>query len=59
MDGSQDHKSHDQSPGGRFHSGDLGVMQPDHYLPLKDRSGDIIIPGGENILRERLISFTE
>ena len=35
--------------GGWFHSGDLGVMQPDHYLQLKDRSKDIIISGGENI----------
>lgn len=35
--------------GGWFHSGDLGVMQPDGYLKLKDRSKDIIISGGENI----------
>lgn len=35
--------------GGWFHSGDLGVMQPDHYIKLKDRSKDIIISGGENI----------
>ncbi len=35
--------------GGWFHSGDLGVMQPDGYLQLKDRSKDIIISGGENI----------
>ena len=35
--------------GGRFHSGDLGVMHPDGYLELKDRSKDIIISGGENI----------
>ena len=35
--------------GGWFHSGDLGVMQPDRYLKLKDRSKDIIISGGENI----------
>jgi len=34
---------------GWFHSGDLGVMQPDGYLKLKDRSKDIIISGGENI----------
>ena len=35
--------------GGWFHSGDLGVMQPDRYLQLRDRSKDIIISGGENI----------
>lgn len=35
--------------GGWFHSGDLGVMQPDLYIKLKDRSKDIIISGGENI----------
>lgn len=35
--------------GGWFHSGDLGVMHPDKYIQLKDRSKDIIISGGENI----------
>jgi len=35
--------------GGWFHSGDLGVMHPDGYVQLKDRSKDIIISGGENI----------
>ena len=35
--------------GGWFHSGDLGVMHPDNYIQLKDRSKDIIISGGENI----------
>ena len=35
--------------GGWFHSGDLGVMYPDGYVELKDRSKDIIISGGENI----------
>ena len=34
---------------GWFHSGDLGVMHPDGYIQLKDRSKDIIISGGENI----------
>jgi len=35
--------------GGWFHSGDLGVLHPDGYIELKDRSKDIIISGGENI----------
>ena len=35
--------------GGWFHSGDLGVVHPDNYIQLKDRSKDIIISGGENI----------
>jgi len=34
---------------GWFHSGDLGVMHPDGYVEVKDRSKDIIISGGENI----------
>jgi fatty-acyl-CoA synthase len=35
--------------GGWFHSGDLGVMHPNGYLQIKDRSKDIVISGGENI----------
>jgi fatty-acyl-CoA synthase len=35
--------------GGWFHSGDLGVMHPENYIQIKDRSKDIIISGGENI----------
>jgi fatty-acyl-CoA synthase len=35
--------------GGWFHSGDLGVLCPDGYIKIKDRSKDIIISGGENI----------
>jgi fatty-acyl-CoA synthase len=39
----------DAFAGGWFHTGDLGVMQPDGYVKIKDRSKDIIISGGENI----------
>ncbi len=35
--------------GGWFHSGDLGVMDPDGYISLRDRKKDIIISGGENV----------
>jgi fatty-acyl-CoA synthase len=35
--------------GGWFHTGDLGVMEPDHYVKIRDRSKDVIISGGENI----------
>ncbi|MBV8890249.1 MAG: acyl-CoA synthetase [Alphaproteobacteria bacterium] len=35
--------------GGWFHTGDLGVMHPDGYIEIRDRSKDIIISGGENI----------
>ncbi len=35
--------------GGWFHSGDVGVMHPDGYIELRDRSKDIIVSGGENI----------
>ncbi|EFJ12742.1 hypothetical protein SELMODRAFT_425113 [Selaginella moellendorffii] len=35
--------------GGWFHTCDLGVIHPDGYIQLHDRSKDIIISGGENI----------
>ncbi|XP_021284830.1 probable acyl-activating enzyme 10 [Herrania umbratica] len=34
---------------GWLYSGDVGVIHPDGYLEIKDRSKDIIISGGENI----------
>ncbi|KAK4799219.1 hypothetical protein SAY86_024584 [Trapa natans] len=35
--------------GGWFQTGDVGVIHPDGYLEIKDRSKDVIISGGENI----------
>lgn len=35
--------------GGWFRTGDLGVVHPDGYAEIRDRSKDVIISGGENI----------
>jgi fatty-acyl-CoA synthase len=35
--------------GGWFHTGDLGVLEADRYVKIRDRSKDVIISGGENI----------
>ncbi|KAK6127512.1 hypothetical protein DH2020_038756 [Rehmannia glutinosa] len=34
---------------GWFMTGDVGVVHPDGYIEIKDRSKDVIISGGENI----------
>lgn len=39
----------DSFKNGWFMTGDLGVLHPDGYVEIKDRSKDIIISGGENI----------
>ncbi|KAF1035372.1 MAG: Long-chain-fatty-acid--CoA ligase [Herbaspirillum frisingense] len=44
-----DKATQDAFAGGWFHTGDLGVMNADGYIKIKDRSKDIIISGGENI----------
>ena len=49
MGGRTRRQQHALSPGGWFHSGDLGVMHADGYVELRDRAKDIIISGGENI----------
>jgi fatty-acyl-CoA synthase len=36
-------------PDGWFRTGDIGVIYPDNYIQLTDRSKDVIISGGENI----------
>jgi fatty-acyl-CoA synthase len=37
------------APDGWFRTGDIGVIHPDGYIELRDRSKDVIISGGENI----------
>ncbi|KAK9115572.1 hypothetical protein Sjap_014519 [Stephania japonica] len=32
-----------------FYMGDVGVMHPDDYLEIRDKSKDLIINGGENV----------
>nr|AEO52695.1 benzoyl-CoA/cinnamoyl-CoA ligase [Clarkia breweri] len=39
----------DAFKGGWFFTGDVGVIHPDGYVEIKDRSKDVIISGGENI----------
>ncbi|MBA0873938.1 hypothetical protein Goshw_009503 [Gossypium schwendimanii] len=41
---------------GWFYTGDVGVIHPDGYLEIKDRSKDIIISDGENISVSKLES---
>jgi fatty-acyl-CoA synthase len=35
--------------GGWFHTGDVAVLDSDHYVKIRDRSKDVIISGGENV----------
>jgi fatty-acyl-CoA synthase len=37
------------APDGWFRTGDVGVVHPDGYVEVRDRSKDVIISGGENI----------
>ncbi|KAI3824215.1 hypothetical protein L1987_05665 [Smallanthus sonchifolius] len=42
---------------GWFLTGDVGVIHPDGYVEIKDRSKDVIISGGENISSVELESI--
>ncbi|XP_071703709.1 trans-cinnamate:CoA ligase, peroxisomal-like [Rutidosis leptorrhynchoides] len=42
---------------GWFFTGDVGVIHPDGYMEIKDRSKDVIISGGENISSVELESI--
>ncbi|MFS8016764.1 putative AMP-dependent synthetase/ligase, AMP-binding, AMP-binding enzyme domain-containing protein [Helianthus anomalus] len=42
---------------GWFFTGDVGVIHPDGYLEIRDRSKDVIISGGENISSVELESI--
>ncbi|KAD7117742.1 hypothetical protein E3N88_05010 [Mikania micrantha] len=42
---------------GWFSTGDVGVIHPDGYIEIKDRSKDVIISGGENISSVELESI--
>jgi long-chain acyl-CoA synthetase len=40
--------------GGRFHTGDIGVMDRDGYVTIVDRKKDLIISGGFNVFPRNL-----
>jgi fatty-acyl-CoA synthase len=42
-------KTEEAMSGGWFHSGDIGIMDPDRYITVVDRKKDMIKTGGENV----------
>ncbi len=42
-------KTEEVMRGGWFHSGDIGVLDPDRYISVVDRKKDMIKTGGENV----------
>ncbi|WP_022666753.1 acyl-CoA synthetase [Desulfospira joergensenii] len=42
-------KTEEAMKGGWFHSGDIGIADPDRYISVVDRKKDMIKTGGENV----------
>jgi len=42
-------KTEEAMKGGWFHSGDVGIMDDDHYITVADRKKDMVKTGGENV----------
>ena len=40
--------------GGWFHTGDVGIMEPDGYITIVDRLKEVVITGGFNVYPPKL-----